>query len=416
MLQIPSVASRRRLFSSKSRIQVQGTLHIVATPLGNLDDTSRRAMDTLQRASLILAEDTRVARKLMRSTSEKPTVELPVMMSCNDYNESDRIKATLSLLASGSDVAIVSDAGTPAISDPGSSIVAAALKAGMRVSPVPGPCAFVAALSASGLQLNADHGGEGALFVGFLPRHGESRRRWLAEISSAHARRAVVMYEAPHRVLDTLRELAEWHEALHGRSQGVSSSHATEQSPDFATCSSRNRPVLVARELTKRFETITLCASIREALQLVSSVQGGREALDSEPSSGDTRPRGEFTLVLYPTEGPAPTGSSNNAQGSDHALTHASVDGHSDAGTHGLTAPSAYSGMGSPWKGPAESNDASMADAIDLVKELTQQRGMRVSEAIATAAQVAGVRRKSLMTAVALSGILSSREKKDGKP
>jgi 16S rRNA (cytidine1402-2'-O)-methyltransferase len=202
-----------------------GTLHVVATPLGNLDDLSRRARDVLAGSALVACEDTRRTAKLLAHCG----LELP-MVAVHKFSERDRLDDVLSVLARGDDVALVSDGGTPGVSDPGALLVAAAHDAGIRVSPVPGPSAVVAILSAAGLP------GDRFVFEGFLPpRAGERRNRLRALSLEA---RTIVVYEAPHRVKAALADMAE----VFGR-----------------------RTIVLGRELTKVFETI-LRGSAQEVL------------------------------------------------------------------------------------------------------------------------------------------------------
>lgn len=193
-----------------------GTLYVVATPLGNLDDLSERGREVLGAVGCIACEDTRrTARLLERFGISTPT------LSCHRFNEAARLDPVLDRLRAGEDVALVSDGGTPGIADPGARLVAAALRAGLTVSPVPGPSAGVALLSASGLP--ADR----FVFDGFLPHRGAERRTRLRNL--ARESRTVVVQETPHRVLDALAEI----DAIFG-----------------------DREVVLGRELTKLHETL----------------------------------------------------------------------------------------------------------------------------------------------------------------
>jgi 16S rRNA (cytidine1402-2'-O)-methyltransferase len=193
----------------------RGTLFVVATPIGNLADMTQRAIDVLANADVILAEDTRTSRVLTGHFGIKTK-----MLAAHEHNEARTIPMVLERLERGERVAVITDAGTPLISDPGSKLVQAVRRAGYRVSPIPGASALTAALSASGLDTTP------FTFIGFLARTGKDRRQSIDLINSvAHA---VVLYEAPARVADTLQELA------------------TSGSPD--------RVCVVARELTKLFE------------------------------------------------------------------------------------------------------------------------------------------------------------------
>jgi 16S rRNA (cytidine1402-2'-O)-methyltransferase len=215
------------------------TLHLVATPIGNLGDLSPRAVAVLGSVALVCCEDTRRTGRLLQHAG----VHAPRLAVCNDHTEASRIVDVLEVLGDGHDVAVVTDAGTPGISDPGTRLVRAVLDAGHAVSVVPGPSADVAALVVSGLPTAR------YVFEGFLPRGGQDRAARLAEI--AGERRTVVLYEAPHRIARTLADLTE------------------ACGPD--------RPVAVARELTKLHEEV-----LRGTL---GSVDVGT-------------PRGEYVVVL----------------------------------------------------------------------------------------------------------------------
>jgi 16S rRNA (cytidine1402-2'-O)-methyltransferase len=171
-----------------------GTLFVVATPIGNLEDVTTRALRVLRQVSLIAAEDTRrTSHLLSRYAIGTPTT------SFHEHNESRKVTAVIGRLQRGEDVALVSDAGTPTISDPGQRLIRAAIDAGIRVEPVPGPSAAVAALTASGI------GCEAFTFLGFPPIRLKDRERWLAELRSAG--RPVVFFEAPHRIRETLEQI-----------------------------------------------------------------------------------------------------------------------------------------------------------------------------------------------------------------
>lgn len=173
-----------------------GTLLVIATPIGNLDDLSPRAIEALSRADLVLAEDTRRTGLLLaRFAIEKP------LLSCHKFNEAARGEGALERLERGACLALVSDGGTPGVSDPGARLVAEAHRIGARVVPIPGPSAVTAALSASGLT--ADR----FVFGGFLPSRAAERRREIARL--ARHPETLVVYEAPHRLVSSLRDLAE---------------------------------------------------------------------------------------------------------------------------------------------------------------------------------------------------------------
>jgi 16S rRNA (cytidine1402-2'-O)-methyltransferase len=209
-------------------------LFVIATPLGNLGDLSPRADETLRRVACIACEDTRrTARLLRRHGIETPT------FSCHRFNERARLEPVLERLLSGQDVALVCDGGTPGISDPGSMLVRAALQAGLRVSPLPGPSAVTALLSVSGLP--ADR----YVFEGFLPHRAGERRRRLRELRDET--RTVVLFEAPHRILGSLEDLAQ----IFGQ-----------------------RPMVLGRELTKRFESIHHGDAASIAAKLGDEIKG----------------------------------------------------------------------------------------------------------------------------------------------
>ena len=220
-------------------------LYVVATPIGNLGDITHRALQVLARADAVAAEDTRVTRGLLAHFGIGAR-----MIALHEHNEKRAAQALLSLLGDGKSVALVSDAGTPAVSDPGALVVRAVRDAGYPVIPVPGPSALTAALSASGIVA------EGVLFAGFLAAKGAARKERIAQLAASPW--ALVLYESPHRIAATLGDLA----AALGE-----------------------RDVVVCRELTKRFETITRMA-------LGDSV----EWLLADPD----RQRGEFVLVIEP--------------------------------------------------------------------------------------------------------------------
>ena len=173
-----------------------GRLYVVATPIGNLGDLSMRARQTLESCALIAAEDTRRTGALLTHFQ----ISTP-MASLHEHNERRRAEEIVARIADGADVALVSDAGTPGISDPGYDLVHACAAAGIEVIAIPGPCAFVAALSIAGLPTDR------FCFEGFLPPRRAARRARLAELESEP--RTLVLYESPHRVSDTLEDCAE---------------------------------------------------------------------------------------------------------------------------------------------------------------------------------------------------------------
>ncbi|HTH06941.1 MAG TPA: 16S rRNA (cytidine(1402)-2'-O)-methyltransferase [Ilumatobacteraceae bacterium] len=228
-----------------------GRLVLVSTPIGNLGDLPPRAVETLRGCALICCEDTRHSGKLL-SHAGVSGVRLAI---ANEHTEMDRVDEVLGLLAGGADVAVVTDAGTPGVSDPGARLVRAAIDAGYAISAVPGPAAFVVGLVLSGFDTGR------FVFEGFLPRSGRERTERLEEI--AIEQRTVVLYEAPHRVRRTVADLT-------------------------ASCGG-DRRVALARELTKRFE----------------EVWRGTLA-DAQRHVGEQEPRGEYVVVVDGASPPGP--------------------------------------------------------------------------------------------------------------
>ncbi len=194
-----------------------GSLYVVATPIGNLDDMSVRALKVLREVSLIAAEDTRHSLRLMQHFG----IETP-LAACHEHNEREEGSRFIARLQAGDDVALISDAGTPLISDPGYHLVRQARAAGIQVVPVPGACALIAALSAAGLPSDR------FIFEGFLPAKSVGRKARLELLKEEP--RTVIFYEAPHRILECLQDL----EDIFGA----------------------DRPAVLGRELTKTFETL----------------------------------------------------------------------------------------------------------------------------------------------------------------
>ena len=224
---------------------VHAGLWLVATPIGNLEDLSPRAAGVLRAATIICCEDTRHSGSLLKRIGAAPER----LVVANEHTEHDAIETVLTALASGAIVALISDAGTPAISDPGERLVRAAIDAGHRVHSTPGPVAFVMAAAMSGLPTAR------IAFDGFLPRSGSERRERLTEVS--RERRTTVLYEAPHRLERTLTDLAE------------------ACGPD--------RQVVLAREMTKLHEDYWR-GTLAEAVVHAQTVA----------------PRGEYALVIGP--------------------------------------------------------------------------------------------------------------------
>ncbi|HEY3860597.1 MAG TPA: 16S rRNA (cytidine(1402)-2'-O)-methyltransferase [Verrucomicrobiae bacterium] len=220
-----------------------GALYLVATPIGNLEDITLRALRVLRECDVVAAEDTRHSGRLLSHFGiSKP------MLSYFQFNEARRSEEILERLGRGEKIALVTDAGSPGISDPGERVVAAARVAGFRVEPVPGPCAMVAALTASGLPASEFH------FVGFLPHKSGQRRRQLEALRAVPG--TLIFYESPYRIAKLLEELAELYPA---------------------------RKLVLAKELTKKFEEFKsgLAQPLLEAIRAQA-------------------PKGEWTVLAAP--------------------------------------------------------------------------------------------------------------------
>ena len=174
-----------------------GTLFVVATPIGNLEDITFRAVRVLREASVVAAEDTRRTGLLLHHFG----ISVP-LISLHQHNEGHRAALLIGRMTQGQSVALVSDAGTPAVSDPGAKLVAAAVAAGIRVEPIPGASAVMAALSAAGVE------GDGFSFLGFPPVKSKDRKIWFLRFDQARNLGDVVFFEAPHRIIKTLGELS----------------------------------------------------------------------------------------------------------------------------------------------------------------------------------------------------------------
>lgn len=222
----------------------KGTLYVVATPIGNMRDITLRALDVLGRVEVIAAEDTRNTSHLLSHHGIRTK-----LLAVHEHNEREAAAKLIDLLESGKSVAMVSDAGTPAVSDPGALVVGMVREAGLKVEPIPGANAAICAISAAGLA--APH----FLFFGFLPHKGTARRKELEALKGLPY--TLVFYEAPHRILDCVQDLQQ---VLGG-----------------------GRNITFARELTKLFETIYACP-LGEAL----------DWLNADPN----RLRGEFVLLV----------------------------------------------------------------------------------------------------------------------
>lgn len=236
---------------SRSATGITGALVLVATPIGNLGDMSQRAVDALKEAEIICCEDTRHSGKLLSHFG----VLGKKLMVINEHTEYDAREEIVGLVASGKSVALITDAGTPGVSDPGERLVVAVVNAGLQVSAIPGPSALIMALVISGLSTSR------FVFEGFLPRSGADRTERLA--MTATESRTIVLYEAPHRLIKTLS--------------------------DLTTACGAMRRVVLARELTKLHEQIWR-GTLQDANMLVAA----------------TEPRGEYVIIIEPAKPPAP--------------------------------------------------------------------------------------------------------------
>lgn len=220
------------------------TLYVVATPIGNLGDLTARAREVLGQVSVIAAEDTRRSGQLLKHFGIETA-----LVSLHEHNEAQRSAALIERLLAGESIALISDAGTPLISDPGFDLVAAARERGVRVTPIPGPCAAIAALSVAGLPTDR------FVFEGFLPAKQGARRSQLETLRNE--RRTIVFYEGPHRLKEVLSDLLE----VFGK----------------------DRRAVVCRELTKQFE---------------STYAGTLEQLAAMSTSDADMSRGEIVIVV----------------------------------------------------------------------------------------------------------------------
>ena len=245
----------RHMKTQPNQKHADGQLFIVATPIGNLADITYRAIETLKAADLIAAEDTRVSRRLC----EHYGITTP-MLACHEHNEDRMAGQLLDAIREGKDIALISDAGTPLINDPGYRLVSSLRRQGIRITPIPGACSPIAALCASGLPTDS------FTYDGFLARSGKARSRQIQGIADSSCTR--ILLESPHRLLQTLDDL-------------------------IRACG-EDRPACVARELTKLFETFVSgsLGEVREAMQqgiikgeivlLVGPPEHAREVTDAE--------------------------------------------------------------------------------------------------------------------------------------
>lgn len=227
----------------------QGRLWVVATPIGNLDDLSPRAAEVLCSVEVVAAEDTRHSGPLLARVGSRAR-----MLALHEHNERDQAMRIVDSLLDGSDVAIIADAGTPLISDPGFRLVRAAREAGITVSPVPGPCAAIAALSVAGLASDR------FIFEGFLPAKATARREHLTNLVAEA--RTVIFYESSHRIVESLA--------------------------DFVSVFGGTRMAVVARELTKLYETV---------------IAGTLADIQQRVSADPNQQRGEFVVLVAGASG-----------------------------------------------------------------------------------------------------------------
>lgn len=222
----------------------KGVLYVVATPIGNLEDITLRALKVLKLVRLVAAEDTRRSGILLRHFGIETSI-----LSVHEHNERARVDRVVAHLSKGESVALVTDAGTPGISDPGAALVSAIRKAGFRIEPIPGASAVAAAVSASGIT------SQGFTFLGFPPIRSKDRKRWFEDLRSASSDRLVVFFEAPHKVRKTLEELSLL----------------------------VKRPIIIGRELTKLHEEFV-------------------EGLPDQLLDRFQEPQGEFTILVPPAD------------------------------------------------------------------------------------------------------------------
>lgn len=326
----------------------------MATPIGNLEDLSHRAIRVLRSAELVACEDTRVSRTLLRRIGAAGRC-----LALHAHNEAERAPSLLEAVAGGSRVALISDAGTPAVSDPGARLVAAAQERGLTVVPVPGPSAVTAAISVAALV-------DGRFrFEGFLPARAGQRRARLLELATSDI--AVVLFEAPHRI--------------------------TALAADLTTIVEPTRTVVVARELTKRFEQIARLAIADLASWLAA-----------DPD----RRRGEFVVVLHPPmagSGGTPQSTTRTAAGAEEVA----------AGTEGGTAAGSGAGAASTLAATDDGRTAG-TDAAALPSELGRRAVAILAETLPPRAAARAAARISGDDADALYRFRASRRSTDAGP
>ncbi len=245
---------------SSAPLKLPVALYVVATPLGNLRDITLRALDVLAAVDVVAAEDTRTSATLLGAHGIRTQ-----LMAAHDHNERAAAARIVELLVSGQSVALISDAGTPAVSDPGARIVRAVQDAGLPVTPIPGPSAAISALSVAGFEGPFE-------FHGFLPPKSAARRARLRELKALP--RTLVLYEAPHRIVELAHDMQAEFEPL--------------------------RRVVVARELTKRFENVAplTVAGLKQWLEQDTNRQRGEFVLVVEGAQPDDKDSAEALRVL----------------------------------------------------------------------------------------------------------------------
>ena len=241
-MQVEGPALSEHRAGSPARRESKGVLYVVATPIGHLEDITLRALRILKTVALVAAEDTRRTGNLLRHYD----IHTPIL-SVHAHNEHARVPKLVGRLAAGESIALVTDAGTPGVSDPGAVLVAAAREAGLRIEPIPGASAVIAALSAAGLKT------DGFVFLGFAPIKSKARKTWLETAAELSRSRAVIFFEAPHRLHRTLEDLVLL----------------------------VKRPIMAGRELTKVHEELVFGTPA----ELIAMFEA---------------PQGEFTLIIPP--------------------------------------------------------------------------------------------------------------------
>ena len=313
-----------------------GVLYIVATPIGNLEDVSARALRILRNVAVIACEDTRHSARLLSANAIRtPTV------SCFEHNEERRIPELLERMRRGESVALITDAGTPAISDPGYRLVRDALAAGIRVAAIPGPSAVIAAISIAGLPTDR------FTFAGSLPARSGARRSALAAL--AREPRTMVFFEAARRLVATLA--------------------------DMSTSFGASREAAVVREITKTFE---------------ESVRGTISSLHARFAA--VEPRGEIVVVVAGAPAPPRPGASASTQPGDSVSAR---PGDSPAASDSDSA-SAMTGAAASPPADASADDGVAVDRDAVTVEVLRDAGLSLKDASAVIAKLTGARRRDV--------------------